>query len=262
MTVRYQEKPLFPDMEMESERLCETAPDFLAEAQLDRETHIVRNVALLGPESKNGYRYTSEAMQNAAALYEGRPVFIDHAEATRHGHDCGQLAPRVDADSRSESATLPQRSLRDYAGKVVNPRFENQRVRGDLHLIGPNADWLLSLFEASPSDIGMSHVVLARRNSAGDEVAKIEKVVSVDIVAFPATVQSFRESGQLAPRVDDRLAERVGHLAATPCCSTCLLRRQESKVQIESETPRSTERDSGRSPITVRRALITAIRGE
>jgi hypothetical protein len=240
----------FPDFPtMEPEPLQETAADFLAEAQLDRETHIVRNVALLGPESRNGYRYTSEAMQEAVALYDGRPVFIDHAEsavaASFQLAGLGQvknLPPPLIADSRQPIS----RSLRDYAGKVVNPRYEGERIRGDLHLIGPNAEWLLSLFEASPSDIGMSHVVLARRNHAGDEVEKIEKVVSVDIVAFPATVQSFWEGGPLAPRVDHQLAERVDH--------------------TDAETPRSAERDTRGayapgSP-ALRRALIAAIRGE
>jgi hypothetical protein len=209
----------------------EHCPDFLAEAQFDPETHIVRNVALLGPASRNGYRYTAEAMQDALPLYDGRPVFVDHAEAS----------PPTAVGGLGEV----QRKLRDYAGKVVNPRFENERIRGDLHLIGPNAEWLLSLFEASPSDIGMSHVVLARRNAAGDEVAKIEKVVSVDIVAFPATVQSFRESSPHTPCAEARHTECAGY---------------------ESESPRSVEREAlgphAAGSRTVRRALIAAIRGE
>jgi len=294
---RLRELPLFPDIEMALEPFLETVNDLLAEAQFDRQTHIVCNVALLGPASCNGYRYTVEAMQEALPLYDGRPVFVDHAEAVSGASLCGQLAPRVDTDSRSASATLPQRSLRDYAGKVMNPRFENDRIRGDLHLIGPNAEWLLALFEASPSDIGMSHVVLARRNPAGDEVAKIEKVVSVDIVAFPATVHSFRESSQLAPRVDGtgisippfshaaepgspclsltgQLAPRVdgtgssippfSHApacgASLPCSS--LVGQLAERVDYIAETPRSAERDGRLSPAALRRALIAAIRGE
>lgn len=164
-----------------TEQLRETLSDFLAEACVEREQGLVRNVALLGPTSRNGYRYTAEAMRQAVPLYAGRPVFIDHA-----------------ATPPAYTGSSPQvrRSVRDYAGKVLNPRFEENRVRGDLHLLGPNAGWLLHLIEAAPNDIGMSHVVLARRNSSGDEVEHIERVLSVDIVAFPATTQSFQENEQ------------------------------------------------------------------
>lgn len=161
-----------------TEQLRESLGDFLAEATFDREAAVVRNVALLGPESRNGYRYTLEAMQDAVPLYEGRPVFIDHPEGATPGPD----APR----------SLVRRKLRDYAGKVAHPRLENQRIRADLHLLGPNAGWLMSLIESAPADIGMSHVVLARRG-ANDLVQHIERVVSVDIVAFPATTRSFTE---------------------------------------------------------------------
>jgi hypothetical protein len=153
-----------------AEQLHDVAGGCLAEAVVDRGAALVRNVALLGPQSRNGYRYTREAMREAAPLYRDRPVFIDHPDA----------APT-------------QRKLRDYAGQVVNPRFEGDRLRGDLRLLGPNTDWLLGLVEAAPSDIGMSHVVLARRDPAGEEVRRIEAVLSVDVVAFPATTQSFRE---------------------------------------------------------------------
>jgi hypothetical protein len=183
------------------EQLCETAGDFLSEATIERDQHLVRNVALLGPDSRNGYRYTQEVMQQAAPLYDGRPVFIDHPEQP----------PGVNTPG-----SPLQRKLRDYAGNVVRPRFENNRIRGDLHLIGPNAAWLLNLIESAPRDIGMSHVVLARRNAAGTEVAHIDKVLSVDIVAFPATTQSFQEGlgirdqglgiGQLGIRKEEVLA--------------------------------------------------------
>src|SRR5262245_11716424 len=89
------------------EHLREWADGWLAEAAADRTQNLVRNVVLLGALSRNGYRYAREAMQQAVPLYEGRPVFIDHAE------------------------TQPtQRKLRNYAGQVIQPRFENDRLRG------------------------------------------------------------------------------------------------------------------------------------
>jgi hypothetical protein len=164
------------------ETLCDATDELLHEASTDRAVNIVRNVVLLGPRSRNGYRYTLEAMRQAAPLYDGRPVFVDHAE----------LQPT-------------QRKLRDFAGHVLQPRCEGDRLRADLKLVGPNRDWLLDLIEAAPRDVGISHVVLARRSPAGNEVAHIDKVVSVDIVAFPATTQSFREN--VATPIHDRAAQ-------------------------------------------------------
>lgn len=165
-------------VQLHLEHLCEWAEGWLAEATADRSQSLVRNVVLLGTESRNGYRYTREAMQQAVPLYERRPVFIDHPEAQP-----------------------TQRKLRNYAGQVLHPRFENDRLRGDLKLLGPNAGWLLELIEAAPRDIGMSHVVLARRSAQGETVEQIDRVLSVDIVAFPATTHSFREQCHLPTHV-------------------------------------------------------------
>lgn len=157
------------------ETLSDTAGDFLAEAAVARAENLVRGVALLGPQSRNGYHYTAAAMEAAVPLYQSRPLFIDHPD---------------------QGPT--QRKLRDFAGQVLNPRFENQRLRGDLRLLGPNAPWLLDLIEAAPAEVGLSHVILGRRSSDGSRVERIDKVVSVDIVAFPATTQTFKEQAPAA----------------------------------------------------------------
>ncbi len=146
--------------------------EILSEAVAERAQHLVRNVVLLGPQSRNGYRYSTAAMQAAMPLYENRPIFLDHAD---------------------EHASPTRRKLRDFAGQVLAPRYEGERLRGDLRLLGPHTDWLFDLIEAAPQDIGMSHVVLGRRSTQGQIVEHIERVVSVDIVAFPATTQSFQE---------------------------------------------------------------------
>lgn len=276
------------------EQLCESVGDFLAEARLEREQGIVRNVALLGPESRNGYRYTLEAMQEAVPLYEGRPVFIDHPD--------GGAAVSAAGCGRDARAPEVRRSLRDYAGRVLQPRFESNRIRADLQLLGPHASWLMNLIESAPSDIGMSHVVLARRGKTGDEVEHIERVLSVDIVAFPATTQSFREASanvgadqRVCPALGEHLSsgEHVGsplrkiveHSRIPPVGRTSELYRllqacpepRQMIALIEAywrqalaETPRSAEKPSPDSagfhpPLAspqLRRAVISAIRGE
>lgn len=150
--------------------ICDAVAECLQEARTDRASSLVTNVVLLGPLSRNGYRYSVAAMAEAAPRYEGRPMFLDHAEA----------APT-------------RRHLRDFAGQVVQARFAEDRLRGDLRLLGPNAGWLMDLIEAAPADIGLSHVILGRRSNDGKEVVHIEQVLSVDFVAFPATTRTFRE---------------------------------------------------------------------
>jgi hypothetical protein len=228
--------------------------DWLAEATVERDASLVRNVALLGPESRNGYRYTAEAMQAAVPLYEGRPVFVDHAEAALDARPSG-----CGYRSESEVRSPIRRSIRDYAGQVVNPRFENGRVRGDLRLAGPNTGWLLDLIEARPSDIGMSHVVLARRTPDGQAVEHIERVVSVDIVAFPATTRSFVESGPPgdADEPAPLTAEELRQLRAL-----LLQRVSDRPVSLErSEPDRLGIPAVNRATSSVRAALLAAIRG-
>ncbi len=159
-----------PPPEAWGETLHSLAEHWLAEACLERDAAIVRNVVLLGSSSRNGYLYRTEAMRQAAPLYDGRPVFIDHPEGSPL-----------------------QRRLRDFAGQVLHPRLEGDRLRGDLKLLGPNTPWLLDLIEAAPKDVGLSHVVMGRRSADGKEVEQITRVVSVDVVAFPATTQTFHE---------------------------------------------------------------------
>ena len=168
--------------------LVESMDDGFAEATVEAHSGLVRNVALLGPESRNGYRYAHDAMLDAVPLYEGRPVFLNHPIGA------GPMARRV----------------QDYVGKIVSPRFEGGRIRADVQLVGPNRSWVVELAESNPADIGMSHVVIARRdrNSDGQDIVEsIERVLSVDVVAFPATTQSFAES------VDpERLEQAVTHV--------------------------------------------------
>lgn len=251
--------------------ICDAVAECLQEARTDRASGLVTNVVLLGPVSRNGYRYSATAMAEAAPRYEGRPMFIDHAEA----------APT-------------RRHLRDYAGQVVRARFENDRLRGDLRLLGPNAGWLLDLVEAAPADVGLSHVILGRRSADGKEVVHIEHVLTVDIVAFPATTHSFREQ-QSSPAVpssspvpistieEERWQEFQRLLAqsrvppegrrealwpllgnaADPRGLLAALERYWD--QVRSAVPRSSERASGPHLQDIhpsqRQALIRAVRG-
>ena len=161
-------------------RLSE-APELDGQLVVERDRRIVRNVVLVGSQSRNGYRYRSEALSEAVGLYENKPVFLDHAEDPQQ--------PR-------------RRSARDLIGTLSGVRFETTdeggRLRGDVRVLQTESGrTFLALAEAEGSGVGMSHVVLARRTSDGREVEAIEQVVSVDAVAFPATTTSFRERTEI-----------------------------------------------------------------
>jgi hypothetical protein len=67
----------------ESTTLVEQSADWRSEARVDRAARLVRNVALAGPASRNGYRYAESALRDGAVLYERKPVFLDHAADPR-----------------------------------------------------------------------------------------------------------------------------------------------------------------------------------
>lgn len=165
------------------EWLQEKIAGAFAEASLadgDGAEKVVRDIALLGARSGNGYRYSEQAMREGTVLYEGRPVYLNHPV----GND------------------VSKRNVRDLCGVVRDPRYEGGRVRGDVVLRGPSvADFLSLLGEggdgarlAPVEDIGMSQIVLAERDKDDHRVvARIERVLEVDVVAFPATTRTFAE---------------------------------------------------------------------
>jgi hypothetical protein len=173
-------------------QITEHIADWRAELLVDRANRLVKNVALTGTESVNGYRYSETALREALPHYDGKPVFLDHAK---------NLAKPF------------ERSTRDLVGTVVNPRFAAGRVRGDIQTLDTEAGrTFVALAESNSPAVGMSHVVLARRNAEQTIVEKIEQVVSIDAVIFPATAATFREQADDDPEFV-RLQEQVAALS-------------------------------------------------
>lgn len=159
---------------MSTTQLTERVADWNQQLQVEEGSRLVKNIALTGLASRNGYEYTSEALSAAVPLYNGKPVFLDHAQA-------GQRPM--------------SRSTRDLVGSIINPRFENGRLRGDIRVVDTSSGrTFLALVEAETPGVGMSHVVLAERSTDGRKVHRIEEVISVDVVVNPATTSTFQES--------------------------------------------------------------------
>ena len=173
-----------PKLEPLTERLADWRP---APGSVDAAARTVRGVALCGAVSRNGYAYPEPVLRAAAPLYEGVPVFLDHAPGGPPGTPGGARPAERG------------RSARDYVGSVTAARFEEGRLRGDVAALDTEAGRIFLALAAGDADgaapqVGMSHVVLAERTPDGSEVTAIREVLSVDAVAFPATVTRLRES--------------------------------------------------------------------
>lgn len=168
-------------------RLEEQVTDWQCEARVDRGARVLRNVALTGRESKNGYRYSESALRNAARLYDHKPVFLDHAD---------------------RPGGTANRSTRDLVGSIINSRFEDGRVRSDVRVLDTESGrTFFALAEENTPGVGMSHVVLAHRSADGATVERIDDVLSVDVVVKPATTTTIRESDQNKTATDSADAE-------------------------------------------------------
>lgn len=188
-----------------TDTLTEHVADWRAQLAVDPVARLVQNVALTGRDSRNGYCYAESALRAALPLYDGKPVFLDHAVDRSRPRD---------------------RSTRDLVGTIESPRFEDGRVRADIRLLDTDSGrTFLALAQSNAPGVGMSHVVLAQRSADGTTVESIADVISVDAVINPATTTTFREStdpastfetpaDSPAPRPSDSVAGSAPELAA------------------------------------------------
>lgn len=149
------------------------------EAQVDRDQRVVRNVSLLGRQSRNNRTYTRQAMREAADLHEDVGIYLDHP--TR-------------SEERERGGV---RSVRDLAGRVTRATVESDRVKGDIQALeGNEGDKLLAIAEQMPGVAGFSHRATGKVKAGddGDIVENIESVAGADVVTDPATVNGLFES--------------------------------------------------------------------
>lgn len=142
--------------------------------RVDRERGIITGVKLLGRVSRKGREYPKEVMAKALPLYEGMRVNVDHVEP-------GQ-----------------RRSLRDRIGLVKNVTLKEDGLYGDFyynpkHALADQVAWDA---ENAPQNLGFSHDTRGGSRNVGGKVVveSIDKVLSVDLVANPATTAGLFES--------------------------------------------------------------------
>jgi hypothetical protein len=145
-----------------------------AEAQTAGDSHVIKGVLLCGNRSRNGYEIPESAFggeSNTRKLYEGQPVFSDHAKGK-------ELS----------------RSVRDMGGTIRNVRMLQGKPYGDIDCEGCIAGpALLALARKRTPYVGLSHVASYRWSPDRKMVTRVEQIVSVDVVFRPATTNGFHE---------------------------------------------------------------------
>jgi len=160
---------------------------------------IIRNVVLLGSESKNKRRYTPACLRAAVPLFEGVQAYVNH--------------PTVEEERRG------LRDVRWLAGKFVNVRYEDVKIRGDFHGLpdDPAAKKFVAIAETMPELAGMSQSAQGRiRWENGVQIVEaITKVFSVDLVANPATTNGFFEGHDMG-RVESAKLDEIARKLKAP----------------------------------------------
>jgi len=137
---------------------------------------VISGVKLLGPVSKNGRVYTKECIANAAGKYESAKVNVNHLRGKAGG----------------------PRDYQDRIGSIKNVVVKESGLYGDLHYNPKHAlsDQLAWDAIHAPENVGFSHSVEAMTSRREDTlyVESIERVLSVDIVADPATTNGIFEA--------------------------------------------------------------------
>lgn len=152
------------------------------------EIPIIRNVVLLGAESKNRRRYKENAMKEAVPLYEKVQAFVNHP---------------TDAEIRQG-----ERDAFRLAGMFKSPRFSEGKIYGDFHGL-PNdpASAKFVAIARMPEIAGMSHNAQGKMHKEGniEIVESIERVFSVDLVTSPATTRGLFEHDEFEEGEEEML---------------------------------------------------------
>lgn len=150
----------------------ERAP--FASSKVDRESGHIDGVLICGIESRNNRDYPLAVLRRDFARYEGAAVNCDHADEPTVARRLGWFTN-------------------------VQPGADG-RPRGRLNVLKshPMAAAVFEAAERNPSLFGMSHVAVCgtKRINGRETVESINKVLSIDLVADPATTKSLYESYQ------------------------------------------------------------------
>lgn len=150
-------------------------------AEATVEGTVIHNVKLLGKVSKNGRIYSARALTDAALLYPGVRIMVDHPSMSEE-RDHGSVRP-----------------FDVLIGQVLNARVMGDSVRGDIQLLEgePRTPKVLSLARDMPALAGFSHRAegtITVDDEGIEHVESLEQVFAVELVTQPATTDGLFES--------------------------------------------------------------------
>lgn len=192
----------------------ERAP--FASSKVNREAGYIDGVLICGVTSRNGRDYPPHVLARDYARYESAPVNADHGDESTVGRRLGWFSD-------------------------VKPG-DDGRPRGRLNILKshPLAESVFEAAERNPALFGMSHVAVCgtKRVNGRETVESINKVLSIDLVADPATTKSLYESFQpeRPPMLLKAFAEQVA--AKWPDHRPALVKfLKEEMGEMEMESP-------------------------
>lgn len=168
------------------------------EAKVDREAGIIRNVKILGRESANGRTYSDKALDDAARLYEGRKICIDH----------------------DREKPKRERGVLEELAVISESRRQGDGVYGNLRMFTKHNAYELVMERAEkfPSSFGLSHNGEGQMSRDGRIVESLSSVRTVDLVGDPATNKSLFESkDQAVPKTLKEIIESFNAETAKSC---------------------------------------------
>lgn len=166
-------------------RLQERVLNGVSVEKIDKDAGVIRDVRLLGVDSRNNRVYEPAAKQRARELYEGCPVRIDHK-------------PEANV-----------RAVIDDIGWIENAREVEDGVIGDFHVLKshPYCELIFEKALRSPEKFGFSHDAdgyVEVGDDGVEHVVDLFMVESLDLVTKPATTKSLFEEVRIMPRVEKK----------------------------------------------------------
>lgn len=146
---------------------------------VDRDAGVIRGVKVLGAVSKNGREYSQAAMSQAARMYEGLDVNVNHPDRSKPNSE---------------------RKIEDAFGWLEAVQIKSDGVYADLHYLRehPSAGLVAEAAERRSTRMGLSHNATGSVHKVNGKnvVESIDRVLSVDLVQNPATNAGLFESQQ------------------------------------------------------------------
>lgn len=199
-------------------RLTESNKFHLGAESIDRGNCLIRNVKVLGLESRNGRRYAADAVKRAIPLYEAVMVCIDHCYEDKKGRKTGERW-----------------------GRLVNVRQDDRGdLFADLQYLNehPMTELILEQIERF-GDGGLSHDADGHmeRSNGSVIVTDIRKVFSVDFVLNPATNENLFESegNAVKRKLYDVLREQIDNKIAARLLARLTEARKCENTEVEMQ---------------------------